>query len=124
MKYAHYDENTNKILGYYDDEIHAVLPSPNIKLTDKQWQEAINTNANYADTKQNKLIYKQKELSAEDKKQAELNELETQIKETEELIRHALLIGNDAVLDELRAEYKELLNQKEILKGEDNEKEN
>ncbi|WP_169753739.1 hypothetical protein [Campylobacter curvus] len=58
-------------------------------------------------------------------KQKELAELEAQIKETEELIRNALLIGNNAVLDELRAEYKELLNQKEILKGgAENEKEN
>ncbi|WP_107824426.1 hypothetical protein [Campylobacter concisus] len=121
MKYAHYNKETNEILGFYDDDIHEI-PEPNIKITYEQWQEAINTNANYVGN--NKLIYKQKELSAEDKKQNELNELETQIKETEELIRNALLIGNNAVLEELRAEYKELLNQKEILKGEDNEKEN
>ena len=122
MKYAHYNKETNEILGFYDDDIHEIIPEPNIKITYEQWQEAINTNANYVGN--NKLIYKQKELSAEDKKQTELNELETQIKETEELIRNALLIGNNAVLEELRAEYKELLNQKEILKGEDNEKEN
>ncbi len=122
MKYAHYNKETNEILGFYDDDIHEIIPEPNIKITYEQWQEAINTNANYVGN--NKLIYKQKELSAEDKKQNELNELETQIKETEELIRNALLIGNNAVLEELRAEYKELLNQKEILKGEDNEKEN
>ena len=122
MKYAHYNKETNEILGFYDDDIHEIIPEPNIKITYEQWQEAINTNANYVGN--NKLIYKQKELSAEDKKQNELNELETQIKETEELIRNALLIGNNAVLEELRAEYKELLNQTEILKGEDNEKEN
>ncbi len=122
MKYAHYNKETNEILGFYDDGIHEIIPEPNIKITYEQWQEAINTNANYVGN--NKLIYKQKELSAEDKKQNELNELEAQIKETEELIRNALLIGNNAVLEELRAEYKELLNQKEILKGEDNEKEN
>ncbi|MGF7441511.1 hypothetical protein [Campylobacter concisus] len=122
MKYAHYDKNTNEILGFYDDAIHNNVPSPNIKLTDEQWQEAIRINANYIE--KGKLIFKQKEPSDADKKQAQILELERQIKEIEGLIRNALLIGNNAVLEELRAEYKELLNQKEILKGEDNEKEN
>lgn len=59
-------------------------------------------------------------------KQKELAELEEQIKETESYIRHAILIGNDSVLPELREEYKELLTQKENLtKGDNsNEKEN
>lgn len=48
-------------------------------------------------------------------KQKELAELEEQIKEVEGHIRHAILIGNDAVLPELREEYKELLTQKENL---------
>lgn len=61
--------------------------------------------------------------SEEQLKQKELAELDEQIKETEGYIRHALLIGNDNVLDELRAEYKELLAQKENLeKGESDEK--
>jgi len=59
-------------------------------------------------------------------KQKELAELEEQIKETESYIRHAILIGNDSVLPELREEYKELLSQKENLTKGDNsdEKEN
>ena len=46
MKYVHLEENTNKILGWYDLEIHSEIPTPNIEVTDKVWQEAINTNAN------------------------------------------------------------------------------
>ena len=53
--------------------------------------------------------------SAEQLKQKELAELEEQIKETEGYIRHAILIGNDSVLPELREEYKGLLSQKENL---------
>ena len=53
--------------------------------------------------------------SEEQLKQKELAELEEQIKETEGCIRHAILIGNDSVLPELREEYKELLTQKENL---------
>lgn len=48
-------------------------------------------------------------------KAAKLAELEEEIKETEEYINHAILIGNDAVLPELRSEYKELLAKRESL---------
>ena len=113
MKYTHYDKDTNRILGYYDDEIHTIIPKPNIQITQKQWQEAISTGANYVE--EGKLIFKQKELSEQDKKQAKLAELDEQIKETEGYVRHAILIGNDAVLPELREEYKELLAQKQAL---------
>ena len=60
-----------------------------------------------------------------DEKARELAELEAQIKEAEDDIRRAILIGNDSVLPELRSEYKELLAQKQALgKGSENEKEN
>ena len=64
--------------------------------------------------------------SEEQLKQKELAELEEQIKETEGYIRHAILIGNDAVLPELREEYKVLLAEKQALEKGDNkdEKEN
>ena len=45
MKYAHLDKE-NKILGWYSDEIHSDIPTPNIEVTDEVWQEALNTNAN------------------------------------------------------------------------------
>lgn len=52
MKYAHLEKDTNKILGWYDSEIHSIIPTPNIEVTDEQWQEAININANcYEDGK-------------------------------------------------------------------------
>ena len=46
MKYAPLEEYTNKILGWYSDEIHSEIPTPNIEVTDEVWQEAININAN------------------------------------------------------------------------------
>lgn len=52
MKYAHIETETNKLLGWYDDSIHEIIPTPNIKVTDEVWQEAININANcYEDEK-------------------------------------------------------------------------
>lgn len=44
MKYAHIENN--KILGWYSDDIHNIIPTPNIEVTDEVWQEAININAN------------------------------------------------------------------------------
>ena len=46
MKYAHLENNTNKLLGWYSDDIHTKIPTPNIEVTDKVWQEALNINAN------------------------------------------------------------------------------
>ena len=46
MKYAQLEENTNKILGWYSDDIHSEIPTPNIKVADEVWQEALNINAN------------------------------------------------------------------------------
>ena len=52
----------------------------------------------------------------EDEQAEELAELETDIKECEDDIRHALIIGNDKVLENLRSEYKELIAQREGLR--------
>ena len=50
MKYVHLENN--KILGWYRDDIHSDIPTPNIEVTDEVWQEAININANcYEDGK-------------------------------------------------------------------------
>lgn len=52
MKYAHLEKDTNKLLGWYDDNIHLEIPTPNIEVTEEVWQEAININANcYEDGK-------------------------------------------------------------------------
>lgn len=45
MKYAHVNEN-NKLLGWYDDKIHTEIPTPNIEVTQEQWQNAIDNNHN------------------------------------------------------------------------------
>ena len=46
MKYAHLENGTNKILGWYSDDIHSEIPTPNIEVEEEVWQEAININAN------------------------------------------------------------------------------
>ena len=51
-----------------------------------------------------------------DERAKALAQLEADIKECEDDIKHALIIGNTAVLENLRAEYKELIAQREELK--------
>lgn len=46
MKYANIENGTNRLLGWYDKEIHLEIPTPNIEVTDEVWQEALNINAN------------------------------------------------------------------------------
>jgi hypothetical protein len=50
-----------------------------------------------------------------DEKAKQLAEIEAEITECENYIRHALIIGNNAVLENLRAEYKELIAEREKL---------
>tara|TARA_R100001460_G_scaffold55594_2_gene94955 strand:- start:1991 stop:2326 length:336 start_codon:yes stop_codon:yes gene_type:complete len=45
-KYAHIDEN-NILKGFYDNEVHDSIPTPNVSLTDEQWQTALDNNHNY-----------------------------------------------------------------------------
>lgn len=51
-----------------------------------------------------------------DEKAKQLAEIEAEISECENYIRHALFIGNTAALESLRNEYKELIIQREGLK--------
>jgi len=111
MKYAHYDKKEKTLLGYYDDEIHDTIPTPNIEISDEDWLRALNENANSVDMKNKKLV----RIETQPKRD-ELAELEKQIKECEDDIKHALIIGNNAVLESLRAELKELIVQREELR--------
>ena len=39
--------NSENILqGWYDSEIHTTIPTPNIEVTNEQWQNSINNNHN------------------------------------------------------------------------------
>ena len=46
MKYAHYEKNTQKLLGFYSDDIHSSIPTPNIEISESVWQDALNKGFN------------------------------------------------------------------------------
>lgn len=45
MIYAHIDEN-NILLGWYDTDIHDTIPTPNVEVTQQQWQNALDNEHN------------------------------------------------------------------------------
>ena len=75
MKYAHYDKETGRLLGYYDTELHETIPELSVKITDKQWKEAINNNYNYVDI-ENKKLSKKDFKTLEQLKQSKKQEIE------------------------------------------------
>jgi len=49
MKYANYDKTTGKLLGWYDNEIHTTIPTPNIEVSEADWQTALENGYNFVD---------------------------------------------------------------------------
>lgn len=91
MKY--YKNNNNEIYAYEDNE-----------------QPIQNGLTQIDETELNEIL-----AGETDEKAKQLAELEAEITECENYIRHALIIGNTAVLENLRAEYKELIAEREKL---------
>lgn len=96
-----YKNSQNEIYAY-DDDVNDEFLKKDIEelgltpLTQKELEE----------------LNKQYEPSPEE---IELEELNEAIKEVEDEIRRAIIIGNNAVLESLRAEYKELIAERERL---------
>lgn len=45
MIYAHIDSN-NKLLGWYDTNVHSVIPEPKIQVSEEQWKISLEHNHN------------------------------------------------------------------------------
>ncbi|WP_103590010.1 hypothetical protein [Campylobacter concisus] len=99
MKY--YKNKNNEIFAYEDDVSKEIINQrvKELELT------------SISDDEANKLLEPKV-----DEKAKQLAEIEADISECENHIRHAFFIGNTAVLETLRNEYKELIIQREGLK--------
>ena len=94
-------KNQNNEIFAYEDDISKELLNQRVKelgLTPISDEEA------------SKLL--EPKIDEQDK---QLAEIEAEIAECKNYIRHALIIGNNAVLENLRAEYKELIAEREKL---------
>ena len=119
MKYAHLEYETNKLLGWYADDVHKEIPTPNTVVTEEVWQEALNINANCYEN--GKFIVKDFRTDEEIRKE----EINTQIAEAKAYLSSTdfyMTIDKYAELDESRkvelttkrAEARELINTLEI----------
>lgn len=117
MKYAHIENN--KILGWYSDDIHDIIPTPNIEVTEKVWQEALNINANCYEN--GKFIVKDFRTDEEIEKQ----ELDKKISEAKAYLSSTdfkmtvdyfatLTDEEKAELTQLRAEAREFIRANDI----------
>ena len=98
-------KNANNEIYAYDDDVSQELLNQRIKelgLTSISDEEA------------NKLLEPKI-----DERARTLAQLETDITECKDDIRHALIIGNASVLENLRNEYKSLLAERENLQEQD-----
>ena len=96
-------KNQNNEIFAYEDDISKELLNQRVKelgLTPISDEEA------------SKLL--EPKIDEQDK---QLAEIEAEIAECKNYIRHALIIGNNAVLENLRSEYKELIAERENLNG-------
>ena len=119
MKYAHLEKNTNKLLGWYDSQIHKEIPTPNIEVEDNVWQGAITINANCYEN--GKFIVKDFRTDEEIRKE----EINIQIAEAKAYLSSTdfyMTVDKYAELDEARkvelttkrAEARNLINTLEI----------
>ncbi len=88
MKYAHIIDNN--LMGWYDTNIHTKIPTPNIEVDEKVWQEALIINAN---------CYENGEFIVKDFRTPEEIEQETQAQFRAE--RDKLLVEADIEINKL-----------------------
>ncbi|WP_172201068.1 hypothetical protein [Campylobacter sp. RM16188] len=112
MKYVHYDKESMQIQGFYDEEAHREIPTPCFKISDKEWQKALDEGANFVNLKDNSLFCK---VSKTDKKMKQKAEIVSSIAQIEEKIQKALFLGEEENLSSLRSEYKKMLSELEKL---------
>ena len=70
MKYAHIN-NSNHLLGWYTVEVHSTIPTPNVVVTDEQWQTALDNNYNYINSDGSGLVV---DLSTNEEKEVLVRE--------------------------------------------------
>lgn len=109
MYYANYDENTGEILGFYVDGIHDDIPTPNIELTEEQWQQAISGEYRVIDGVLQEYS-STTELTTEQKIANLQDEYSKKLEDVRERYALAEIFENAEDISALKSEYNALLN--------------
>jgi len=113
MKYAYIEKDTNKLLGWYDDTIHNDIPTPNIEVTDDQWQNAINSNHNKInnDGSSEQFDFRSDDEKLEDEKNNKISDAKEYLNSTDWYYARQLETGEN-IPEEIknkRSEYRKIL---------------
>jgi len=120
MKYYAHIDNTGKIQGWYHEEIHNNIPTPNIEVSKEVWLEALNINANFYNKKT--LLFENKDFRS--KEQIEKDKIEEKKYQREEFLKQSdILVARHKEQIEIEAnttlskeEYKKLLEYRQYLR--------
>jgi len=107
MYYAHYDNQTGEILGFYTPDIHNNILTPNIEITDEQWQDCLaNQGRRKVDVTTKRIIACEPPAPTKDQLLAQLDaEYAPQFQQLQQAWAAAQLDGNTVLVAELQAEY-------------------
>jgi cellulose synthase/poly-beta-1,6-N-acetylglucosamine synthase-like glycosyltransferase len=110
MYYAHYDNQTGEILGFYTSDIHDNIPTPNIEITYDQWQECLNNQGRRKiDVITKQIVACEPPAPTKDQLLAQLDaEYTPQFQQLQQAWAAAQLDGNTALVNELQTEYQVL----------------
>lgn len=126
MKYAHYNEATGKLIGWYDTEIHGVvteekldengnivvassvdtssIPTPNVEVSEEDWKVAVGKNYNFVDAATGIISYK--DFRTNEQKTDALYKLLQQVCDRKSIHAKNFIAGKE-VTDEQLQRYEE-----------------
>lgn len=121
MYYAHYDNQTGRILGFYIPDIHGDnIPTPNIPLTYEQWQDCLtNQGLRKVDVTTKQIVTCEPPAPTKDQLLAQLDaEYQPQFAELSKALGLAILNDNQDIINDIKADY-QLLKQEYQTKREE-----
>lgn len=111
MYYAHYDNQTGQILGFYTPDIHGDnIPTPNIEITYEQWQECLeNQGRRKVDVTTKQIVACEPPAPTKEELIAQLDaQYQPQFQELQQAWAAAQLDGNQTLADSIKADYASL----------------
>jgi hypothetical protein len=110
MTYSGAYDSTGKYIGFYTKDIHdETIPTPNVELTEEEWQQALTGNYRVIDGKHTYSPYIPTDEEIKARKITALDaEYQPQFSELSQALGIATLADNTTLITGLKADYLEL----------------
>jgi hypothetical protein len=107
--FAHYDEVTAKVKGFFSNELHSEIPEPNIKITEEQWQTCLQEQGTYKVLEGNFITVRPSSLDIKAQMKNSLNNIYIpQFDELERAYGRSDMIGDSENAASIKEEYRQL----------------